>query len=46
MAVSGQRALDRSKLLFGCMYEDAEIDLRVFQPDGRVFCIALLAAPP
>jgi hypothetical protein len=28
------------KLLFGCMYEDAEIELRVFQPGGRIFCIA------
>ena len=28
------------KLLFGCMYEDAEIELRTFQPDGRIFCIA------
>ena len=30
----------RRKLLFGCMYEDAEIELRVFQPGGRIFCIA------
>jgi S-adenosylmethionine:diacylglycerol 3-amino-3-carboxypropyl transferase len=28
------------KLLFGCMYEDAEIESRVFQPGGRIFCIA------
>ena len=28
------------KLLFGCMYEDAEIELGVFQPGGRIFCIA------
>lgn len=28
------------KLLFGCMYEDAEIELCSFQPDGRIFCIA------
>ena len=28
------------KLLFGCMYEDAEIELGAFQPDGRIFCIA------
>jgi S-adenosylmethionine:diacylglycerol 3-amino-3-carboxypropyl transferase len=28
------------KLLFGCMYEDAEIELRAFQPGGRIFCIA------
>ncbi len=28
------------KLLFGCMYEDAAIELRVFQPGGRIFCIA------
>ncbi|HEY5992615.1 MAG TPA: DUF3419 family protein [Candidatus Udaeobacter sp.] len=28
------------KLLFGCMYEDAEIERRVFQPGGRIFCIA------
>ena len=28
------------KLLFGCMYEDAEIELRVFQAGGRIFCIA------
>ena len=28
------------KLLFGCMYEDAEIELRSFQPGGRIFCIA------
>jgi len=28
------------KLLFGCMYEDAEIELCAFQPDGRIFCIA------
>ena len=27
------------KLLFGCMHEDAEIELRAFQPDGRIFCI-------
>jgi S-adenosylmethionine:diacylglycerol 3-amino-3-carboxypropyl transferase len=28
------------KLLFGCMYEDAEIELRAFEPQGRIFCIA------
>jgi len=28
------------KLLFDCMYEDAEIELRAFQPGGRIFCIA------
>jgi S-adenosylmethionine:diacylglycerol 3-amino-3-carboxypropyl transferase len=28
------------KLLFGCMYEDAEIELGAFRPGGRVFCIA------
>jgi S-adenosylmethionine:diacylglycerol 3-amino-3-carboxypropyl transferase len=28
------------KLLFGCMYEDVGIELRVFQPDGHIFCIA------
>ena len=28
------------KLLFGRMYEDAEIELRAFQPNGRIFCIA------
>ena len=28
------------KLLFGCMHEDAEIELRAFQPGGRIFCIA------
>ena len=28
------------KLLFGCMYEDTEIELRAFQPNGRIFCIA------
>ncbi len=28
------------KLLFGCMYEDAEIELRAFQPGGRIFCVA------
>ena len=28
------------KLLFGCMYEDAEIELRAFEPGGRIFCIA------
>jgi hypothetical protein len=28
------------KLLFGCMYEDAAIELRVFEPGGRIFCIA------
>jgi len=28
------------KLLFGRMYEDADIELRAFQPDGRIFCIA------
>ena len=28
------------KLLFGCMYEDASIELRSFQPAGRIFCIA------
>ena len=28
------------KLLFGCMYEDAEIELRAFPPSGRIFCIA------
>jgi S-adenosylmethionine:diacylglycerol 3-amino-3-carboxypropyl transferase len=28
------------KLLFGCVYEDAAIELRVFQPGGRIFCIA------
>ena len=27
-------------LLFGCMYEDAEIELRAFEPGGRIFCIA------
>jgi S-adenosylmethionine:diacylglycerol 3-amino-3-carboxypropyl transferase len=30
----------KRKLLFGCMYEDAAIELRFFQPGGRVFCIA------
>ena len=30
----------RRKLLFGCMYEDAAIELRAFQPGGRIFCIA------
>ena len=30
----------RHKLLFGCMYEDAAIERRVFQPGGRIFCIA------
>jgi uncharacterized protein DUF3419 len=29
-----------SKVLFGRMYEDASIELRAFQPGGRVFCIA------
>ena len=28
------------KLLFGCMYEDAEIELGAFEPGGRIFCIA------
>jgi S-adenosylmethionine:diacylglycerol 3-amino-3-carboxypropyl transferase len=28
------------KLLFGCMYEDAEIELGAFKPGGRIFCIA------
>ena len=28
------------KLLFGCMYEDAAIELRAFEPGGRIFCIA------
>lgn len=28
------------KLLFGRMYEDAAIELRVFRPAGRVFCVA------
>ena len=28
------------KLLFGRMYEDAAIELGVFRPGGRVFCIA------
>ena len=28
------------KLLFGCMYEDTEIEFRAFQPNGRIFCIA------
>jgi S-adenosylmethionine:diacylglycerol 3-amino-3-carboxypropyl transferase len=28
------------KVLFGCMYEDAAIELGAFQPDGRIFCIA------
>ncbi|MGE5207713.1 MAG: DUF3419 family protein [Alphaproteobacteria bacterium] len=28
------------KLLFGFMYEDAGIELRAFQPGGRIFCIA------
>lgn len=27
-------------LLFGCMYEDAEIELGTFHPGGRIFCIA------
>jgi S-adenosylmethionine:diacylglycerol 3-amino-3-carboxypropyl transferase len=35
----GARAGPR-KLLFGSMYEDAEIELGVFQPGGRIFCIA------
>ena len=30
----------RRELLFGCMYEDAAIRLRVFQPGGHIFCIA------
>jgi S-adenosylmethionine:diacylglycerol 3-amino-3-carboxypropyl transferase len=29
-----------SKVLFGRMYEDAEIELGAFPPGGRVFCIA------
>jgi S-adenosylmethionine:diacylglycerol 3-amino-3-carboxypropyl transferase len=29
-----------SKVLFGRMYEDAEIELAAFRPGGRVFCIA------
>lgn len=28
------------RLLFGYMYEDAEIELRAFQPGGHIFCIA------
>jgi S-adenosylmethionine:diacylglycerol 3-amino-3-carboxypropyl transferase len=28
------------KLLFGRMYEDSAIELRAFQPGGRIFCIA------
>lgn len=28
------------KLLFGRMYEDAEIELSAFEPGGRIFCIA------
>jgi len=28
------------KLLFGSMHEDAEVELRAFQPGGRIFCIA------
>ncbi|MGZ4967411.1 MAG: DUF3419 family protein [Chthoniobacterales bacterium] len=28
------------KLLFGCMHEDAAIELRAFPSGGRVFCIA------
>jgi S-adenosylmethionine:diacylglycerol 3-amino-3-carboxypropyl transferase len=28
------------KLLFGCMHEDASIELGAFAPGGRVFCIA------
>ena len=34
------RDAGRRKLLFGCMYEDAAIELRVFQSGGRIFCIA------
>jgi S-adenosylmethionine:diacylglycerol 3-amino-3-carboxypropyl transferase len=30
----------KSKLLFGWMHEDSEIERRVFQPGGRIFCIA------
>lgn len=30
----------QSKLLFGRMYEDALIELNVFRPGGRIFCIA------
>lgn len=30
----------RRKLLFGRMYEDAAIELRVFEPRGRIFCVA------
>lgn len=29
-----------SQLLFGRMYEDASVELSLFQPGGRVFCIA------
>jgi S-adenosylmethionine:diacylglycerol 3-amino-3-carboxypropyl transferase len=29
-----------SQVLFGRMYEDAAIELKAFQPGGRVFCIA------
>ena len=29
-----------SKVLFGCMYEDASIECGAFRPGGRVFCIA------
>src|SRR5215204_6846121 len=28
------------ELLFGRMYEDSAVELRAFQPGGRVFCIA------
>ena len=28
------------KLLFGCMHEDAAIELGAFRPGGRIFCIA------
>ncbi len=28
-----------SKLLFGCMYEDVQIEMRAFRPGGRIFCI-------
>ncbi len=34
----GRRAA--SQVLFGRMYEDASVELSVFRPGGRVFCIA------
>ncbi len=40
MSDTGWRAMAKSRLLFGRMFEDPRIELRAFAPNSRVFAIA------